>query len=101
MTLPFQLFWQEKEGLRDRPEIFKVIGVQLSFFKIGITKASYKEAGAADSAMNLLIMSAMIGTIVPGSFSIRPIHVGTGSKPHALLGNPKDRKPLDIPKTTF
>ena len=49
------------------------------FFKIEVTQASFKEAGTADSAMDLLIMSAMIGAIVPGSFFI--IHVGTGSKP--------------------
>ena len=55
------------------------------FFKIGVTQASFKEAGTANSAMDLLIMSAMIGVIVPGSFSI--IHVGTGSKPHVLLGD--------------
>ena len=55
------------------------------FFKIGVTQASFKEAGTADSAMDLLIMSAMIGVIVPGSFLI--IHVGTGSKPHVLLGD--------------
>ena len=45
-------------------------------FKIGVTQASFMEAGEADSAMDLLIMSAMIGAIVPGSFLI--IHVGTG-----------------------
>ena len=55
------------------------------FFKIGVTQASFKEAGAADSAMDLLIMSAMIGAIVPGSFLIT--HVGKESKPHVLFGD--------------
>ena len=36
----------------------------------------WKQTGEADSAMDLLIMSSMIGAIVPGSFLI--IHVGTG-----------------------
>ena len=55
------------------------------FFQDWVTQASFKEAGTADSAMDLLIMSAMIGAIVPGSFLI--IHVGTGSKPHVLIGD--------------
>ena len=55
------------------------------FFKIGVTQASFKEAGTAVRAMDLLIMSAMIGAMVPGSFCI--IHVGTGSKPHVLFGD--------------
>ena len=38
-----------------------------------------------DLLMDLLIMSAMIGVIVPGSFLI--IHVGTGSKSHVLFGD--------------
>ena len=54
------------------------------FFKIRVT-----QAGTADSAMDLLIMSAMIGAIVPGSFFI--IHVGTGSKPHVLFGDLKKK----------
>ena len=54
------------------------------FFEIGVTQASFKEAGTAD-AMDLLIMSAMIGAIVSGSFL--NIHVGTGSKPHVLFGD--------------
>ena len=48
------------------------------FVKIGVTQASFKEAGTAHSAIDLLIMSAMIGAILPGSFLI--IHVDTGSK---------------------
>ena len=55
------------------------------FFKIGVTQASFKQAGTAYSAMDLLIMSAMIGAIVPGSFFI--IHMGTGSKPHVLFSD--------------
>ena len=55
------------------------------FFNIGVTQAFFKEAETADRAMDLLIMSAMIGAMVPGSFCI--IHVGTGSKPHVLFGD--------------
>ena len=57
----------------------------MKVFSIGVTQASFKEAGTADSAMDLLIMSAMMGAIVPGSFFI--IHVGPGSKPHVLFGD--------------
>ena len=64
---------------------FKLSGSNEGFFKIGVTQASFKEAGTADSAMDLLIMSAMIGAIVPGSFFI--IHVGTESKPHVLFAD--------------
>ena len=46
---------------------------------------SFKEAGTADSAMDLLIMSEMIGAIVPGSCLIS--HVCTGSKPYVLFGD--------------
>ena len=55
---------------------FTFSGSNDGFFKIGVTQASFKEAGTADGAMDLLIMSAMIGAIVPGSFLI--IYVGTG-----------------------
>ena len=66
-------------------KFLKFSGSNEGYFKIGVTQASFKEAGTADSAMDLLIMSAMIGAIVPGSFFI--IHVGTGSKPHVLFGD--------------
>ena len=51
---------------------------------MGFSGERVKEAGTAD-AMDLLIMSAMIGAIVSGSFL--NIHVGTGSKPHVLFGD--------------
>ena len=66
-------------------KFLKLSGSNEGFFKIGVTQASFKEAGTADSAMDLLIMSAMIGAIVPGSFLI--IHTGTGSKPHVLFAD--------------
>ena len=64
-------------------KVLKLSGSNEGFCKIGVTQALFKEAGTADSATDLLIMSAIIGAIVPGSCLIS--HVGIGSKPYVLF----------------
>ena len=59
--------------------LFKLSGSNEGFFKIGVTQVFFKEAGAANIAIDLLIMSAVIGAIVPGSLISRVV---TGSQPH-------------------